>query len=77
MYVGMFMYLCYISNHVNVFWVNIVSLFSYILPDRGWKQVAAGLFQVYCVVVVGTVTRVLDSQVSQGVDQTKFYGIIF
>jgi hypothetical protein len=29
------------------------------------------------VVVVGTVTRVLDSQVSQGVDQTKFYGIIF
>ena len=29
---------------------------------------------VYCVAVIGTVTRVLDSQFAEGLDQVKFYG---
>ena len=29
---------------------------------------------VYCVAVIGTVTRVFDSQFAEGLDQVKFYG---
>ena len=32
------------------------------------------LVELYCVAVIGTVTRVFDSQLSEGLDQVKFYG---
>jgi len=38
------------------------------------EQGNADQVELYCIGVVGTVTRVIDSQLSEGIDQIKFYG---